>query len=131
MTSRPLSRASSFHDAFGPVVKEDSISHQNNQQQEQKQKLEQENQQLFREVLTTRKNLDIATQNVSTLKALCNQLAQQLNTANNEISILREKRNSGDLVNARESEQKLAEVRKSYESRLEELTKELEEQITN
>jgi hypothetical protein len=125
------------HDAFGPILLEEHSSmsanhHHHNQQHLGKEKdpakLESENQQLLREVLTCRKNLDIAQQNVSTLKALCNQLAQQLNSANSEIAILREKRGVADLSHTRETELRITTIREKYEEQLTAMRKELEEQ---
>ena len=114
-------------DAFGPSV---SLSlSAGGEGESYKEKLETENAQLLREVLTSRRNLDISQTNVATLKALSNQLASQLNAANAEVAILRERRDAADLRSARESEERIAEVRETYERRLEALRKELDEQI--
>jgi hypothetical protein len=94
-----------------------------------RERLESENQQLLREVLTCRRNLDIAHQNIATLKALSNQLAAQLNTSQAEIAILRERRDAAELRAVRDADARAEEVRASYEARLAELRRELDEQL--
>lgn len=85
-----------------------------------------EHERMLSELLTARKNVEILTGNVETLKSLAMQLAGQVEDANAQIATLKNKSDVEALKQRRDAAAESSQMRVDYEQRLEALRKELE-----
>lgn len=87
----------------------------------------QESDRMLGELLTSRKNVEILTGNVETLKAFSMQLAGQLEDAKQSLLVMSEKDSVADAKRDRDASAEMSALRIEYEARLMDLRRELDQ----